>query len=148
MIPWFCNTTLHNVKYHILFDCFSSELAFDWSKSNLMWLYHSCCNTESSTVLTLEHCYVFVMLQFREFIEFVKWNTFKAMLYGNVSLWCKCYNFFSENLFSALWQDKGDFELSTLSALVPVFTSASGETLLLLVKHADLIIHKVTKLLL
>uniref|UniRef100_J3L1W4 Protein kinase domain-containing protein n=2 Tax=Oryza brachyantha TaxID=4533 RepID=J3L1W4_ORYBR len=39
-------------------------------------------------------------------------------------------------------QDKGDFELSTLPALVPVFTSASGETLLLLVKHADLIINK------
>jgi hypothetical protein len=40
-------------------------------------------------------------------------------------------------------QDKEDFELSTLPALVPVFTSASGETLLLLVKHADLIINKV-----
>jgi SCY1-like protein 2 len=40
-------------------------------------------------------------------------------------------------------QDKDDFELSTLPALVPVFTSASGETLLLLVKHADLIINKV-----
>ncbi|CAO2170635.1 unnamed protein product [Urochloa humidicola] len=39
-------------------------------------------------------------------------------------------------------QDKADFELSTLPALVPVFTSASGETLLLLVKHADLIINK------
>jgi SCY1-like protein 2 len=42
-------------------------------------------------------------------------------------------------------QDKGDFELSTLPALVPVFTSASGETLLLLVKHADLIINKATQ---
>ncbi|KAL5227462.1 hypothetical protein ABZP36_015727 [Zizania latifolia] len=42
-------------------------------------------------------------------------------------------------------QDKGDFELSTLPALVPVFTSASGETLLLLVKYADLIINKATK---
>ncbi|KAE8821029.1 SCY1-like protein 2 [Hordeum vulgare] len=41
-------------------------------------------------------------------------------------------------------QDKDDFELSTLPALVPVFTSASGETLLLLVKHADLIINKAT----
>nr|CDM83285.1 unnamed protein product [Triticum aestivum] len=41
-------------------------------------------------------------------------------------------------------QDKDDFELSTLPALVPVFTSASGETLLLLVKHADLIISKAT----
>uniref|UniRef100_A0ACD5VLK4 Uncharacterized protein n=1 Tax=Avena sativa TaxID=4498 RepID=A0ACD5VLK4_AVESA len=39
-------------------------------------------------------------------------------------------------------QDKDDFGLSTLPALVPVFTSASGETLLLLVKHADLIINK------
>ncbi|CAO1948378.1 unnamed protein product [Urochloa humidicola] len=39
-------------------------------------------------------------------------------------------------------QEKADFELSTLPALVPVFTSASGETLLLLVKHADLIINK------
>ena len=45
----------------------------------------------------------------------------------------------------ALSQDKGDFELSTLPALVPVFTSASGETLLLLVKHADLIINKVIR---
>ncbi|KAF8766294.1 hypothetical protein HU200_007810 [Digitaria exilis] len=42
-------------------------------------------------------------------------------------------------------QDKGDFELSTLPALVPVFTSASGKTLLLLVKHADLIINKLVK---
>nr|CAB3474293.1 unnamed protein product [Digitaria exilis] len=42
-------------------------------------------------------------------------------------------------------QDKGDFELSTLPALVPVFTSASGKTLLLLVKHADLIINKATQ---
>ena len=45
----------------------------------------------------------------------------------------------------ALLQDKGDFELATLPALVPVFTSASGETLLLLVKHADLIINKVIR---
>ncbi|KAK3161288.1 hypothetical protein QOZ80_1BG0075190 [Eleusine coracana subsp. coracana] len=42
-------------------------------------------------------------------------------------------------------QDKDDFELSTLPALVPVFTSASGETLLLLVKHADLIINKASQ---
>jgi SCY1-like protein 2 len=41
-------------------------------------------------------------------------------------------------------QDKGDFEISTLPALVPVFNSASGETLLLLVKHADQIINKVS----
>lgn len=40
-------------------------------------------------------------------------------------------------------QDKNDFELSTLPALVPVLNSAAGETLLLLVKHADVIIHKV-----
>lgn len=40
-------------------------------------------------------------------------------------------------------QDKSDFELSTLPALVSVFTTAAGETLLLLVKHADLIINKV-----
>ncbi|KAG9446597.1 hypothetical protein H6P81_012725 [Aristolochia fimbriata] len=39
-------------------------------------------------------------------------------------------------------QDKNDFELSTLPALVPVLSSAAGETLLLLVKHAELIIHK------
>ena len=48
-------------------------------------------------------------------------------------------------LLLALLQDKGDFELATLPALVPVFTSASGETLLLLVKHADLIINKVIR---
>ncbi|XP_038717562.1 SCY1-like protein 2 isoform X1 [Tripterygium wilfordii] len=39
-------------------------------------------------------------------------------------------------------QDKVDFELSTLPALVPVLSSAAGETLLLLVKHAELIILK------
>ncbi|MQM09482.1 hypothetical protein Taro_042357, partial [Colocasia esculenta] len=42
-------------------------------------------------------------------------------------------------------QDKNDFELSTLPSLVPVLSSASGETLLLLVKHADLIINKATQ---
>uniref|UniRef100_A0A0D6R132 Protein kinase domain-containing protein n=1 Tax=Araucaria cunninghamii TaxID=56994 RepID=A0A0D6R132_ARACU len=39
-------------------------------------------------------------------------------------------------------QEKTDFELSTLPALVPVLSSAAGETLLLLVKHAGLIISK------
>ncbi|KAL2927281.1 SCY1-like protein 2 [Bienertia sinuspersici] len=39
-------------------------------------------------------------------------------------------------------QDKQEFELSTLPALAPVLNSASGETLLLLVKHAELIINK------
>ncbi|XP_043700659.1 SCY1-like protein 2 isoform X2 [Telopea speciosissima] len=39
-------------------------------------------------------------------------------------------------------QDKNDFELSTLPALVPVLSMAAGETLLLLVKHAELIINK------
>ncbi|KAI3464264.1 hypothetical protein Pfo_020927 [Paulownia fortunei] len=42
-------------------------------------------------------------------------------------------------------QDKNDFELSTLPALVPVLNSAAGETLLLLVKHADLIINKASQ---
>ncbi|KAJ0960920.1 hypothetical protein J5N97_001176 [Dioscorea zingiberensis] len=42
-------------------------------------------------------------------------------------------------------QDKADFELSTLPALVPVLSSASGETLLLLVKHAELIINKASQ---
>lgn len=42
-------------------------------------------------------------------------------------------------------QDKLDFELSTLPALVPVLSSASGETLLLLVKHAGLIINKASQ---
>lgn len=40
-------------------------------------------------------------------------------------------------------QDKNDFELTTLPALVPVLSSATGDTLLLLVKRADLIINKV-----
>lgn len=48
----------------------------------------------------------------------------------------------SDAVFTAL-QDKSDFELSTLPALVSVFTTAAGETLLLLVKHADLIMNKV-----
>ncbi|OIW07950.1 hypothetical protein TanjilG_20051 [Lupinus angustifolius] len=42
-------------------------------------------------------------------------------------------------------QDKNDFEQSTLPALVPVLSTASGETLLLLVKHADHIINKTTQ---
>ncbi|KAH9310107.1 hypothetical protein KI387_038018, partial [Taxus chinensis] len=42
-------------------------------------------------------------------------------------------------------QDKSDFELSTLPALVPVLSSAAGETLLLLVKHAGLIINKASQ---
>lgn len=40
-------------------------------------------------------------------------------------------------------QDRNDFELITLPALVPVLSTASGDTLLLLVKHADLITNKV-----
>lgn len=39
-------------------------------------------------------------------------------------------------------QDKNDFELITLPALVPVLSTAAGDTLLLLVKHAELIINK------
>ncbi|XVF29813.1 hypothetical protein REPUB_Repub16aG0003400 [Reevesia pubescens] len=39
-------------------------------------------------------------------------------------------------------QDKNDFELVTLPALVPVLSTAAGETLLLLMKHAELIINK------
>lgn len=42
-------------------------------------------------------------------------------------------------------QDKNDFEQSTLPALVPVLSGASGETLLLLVKHAELIINKASQ---
>ncbi|KAG7586675.1 Protein kinase domain [Arabidopsis thaliana x Arabidopsis arenosa] len=39
-------------------------------------------------------------------------------------------------------QDRTDFELITLPALVPVLSTASGDTLLLLVKHAELITNK------
>ncbi|KAK8691840.1 hypothetical protein V6N13_075335 [Hibiscus sabdariffa] len=39
-------------------------------------------------------------------------------------------------------QDKSDFELVTLPALLPVLSTAAGETLLLLVKNAELIINK------
>ncbi|CAN7040613.1 unnamed protein product [Brassica rapa subsp. trilocularis] len=39
-------------------------------------------------------------------------------------------------------QDRNDFELITLPALVPLLSTASGDTLLLLVKHAELIINK------
>ncbi|KAF4387192.1 hypothetical protein CsatB_003267 [Cannabis sativa] len=42
-------------------------------------------------------------------------------------------------------QEKNDFELSTLPALVPVLSTAVGETLLLLVKHADLIVNKTSQ---
>ncbi|KAM7473056.1 hypothetical protein LguiA_011239 [Lonicera macranthoides] len=42
-------------------------------------------------------------------------------------------------------QDKNDFELSTLPSLVPVLSTAAGETLLLLVKRAELIIDKASQ---
>lgn len=42
-------------------------------------------------------------------------------------------------------QDKVDFEMSTLPALVPVISTAAGETLLLLVKHAELIVNKASQ---
>ncbi|CAA6672931.1 unnamed protein product [Spirodela intermedia] len=42
-------------------------------------------------------------------------------------------------------ESQNDFELSTLPALVPVLSTASGETLLLLLKHADLIINKTSQ---
>ncbi|KAF9670524.1 hypothetical protein SADUNF_Sadunf13G0078000 [Salix dunnii] len=42
-------------------------------------------------------------------------------------------------------QDKIDFELSTLPALIPVLSTAAGETLLLLVKHAELVINKTSQ---
>lgn len=40
-------------------------------------------------------------------------------------------------------QDKSDFEASTFPALAPVLSSATGDSLLLLVKHAALLISKV-----
>ncbi|CAM6090431.1 unnamed protein product [Calypogeia fissa] len=40
-------------------------------------------------------------------------------------------------------QDKSDFMQSTLPSLLPVLTSSHGDTLLLLVKHAGLLINKV-----
>uniref|UniRef100_M4DI13 Protein kinase domain-containing protein n=1 Tax=Brassica campestris TaxID=3711 RepID=M4DI13_BRACM len=40
------------------------------------------------------------------------------------------------------YKDRNDFELITLPALVPVLSTASGDTLLLLVKHAELITNK------
>lgn len=52
----------------------------------------------------------------------------------------------SQAYASNLLQDKNDFEQSTLPALVPVLNSAAGETLLLLVRHAELIINKVMQL--
>ncbi|KAF2290553.1 hypothetical protein GH714_014377 [Hevea brasiliensis] len=42
-------------------------------------------------------------------------------------------------------QDKNDFEISTLPALIPVLNTAAGETLLLLVKRAEIIINKTTQ---
>ncbi|KAI3819920.1 hypothetical protein L1987_13773 [Smallanthus sonchifolius] len=42
-------------------------------------------------------------------------------------------------------QDKVDFETSTLPALVPVLSTAAGETLLLLVKHAELVVNKASQ---
>ncbi|KAI3945929.1 hypothetical protein MKW98_007278 [Papaver atlanticum] len=42
-------------------------------------------------------------------------------------------------------QDKNDFEVSTLPALFPVLSTAAGETLLLIVKHAELIINKTSQ---
>lgn len=43
-------------------------------------------------------------------------------------------------------QDKSDFVQSTLPSLLPVFSSAHGDTLLLLVKHAALLINKASAL--
>ncbi|CAH8337394.1 unnamed protein product [Eruca vesicaria subsp. sativa] len=45
-------------------------------------------------------------------------------------------------LIIAQSQDRNDFELMTLPALVPLLSTASGDTLLLLVKHAELITNK------
>ncbi|GKB32942.1 retrovirus-related pol polyprotein from transposon TNT 1-94 [Tanacetum coccineum] len=42
-------------------------------------------------------------------------------------------------------QDKYDFETSTLPALVLVLSTAVGEALLLLVKHAELIVNKASQ---
>ncbi|PNY15288.1 SCY1-like protein 2-like [Trifolium pratense] len=42
-------------------------------------------------------------------------------------------------------QDKNDFEQSTLPALFPVLSTASGDTMLLLLKHAELIINKTSQ---
>ncbi|KAK2379455.1 kinase family with ARM repeat domain-containing protein [Trifolium repens] len=42
-------------------------------------------------------------------------------------------------------QDKHDFEQSTLPALFPVLSTASGDTMLLLLKHAELIINKTSQ---
>lgn len=41
-------------------------------------------------------------------------------------------------------QEKSDFELTTFPALVPVLSSATGDSLLLMVKHASLLINKVS----
>jgi len=40
-------------------------------------------------------------------------------------------------------QDNVDFQSATLPALLPVLSSAVGDTLLLLIKHAGLLINKV-----
>nr|GEZ29170.1 SCY1-like protein 2 [Tanacetum cinerariifolium] len=42
-------------------------------------------------------------------------------------------------------QDKYDFEISTLPVLVPVLSTTAGETLLLLVKHSELIVNKASR---
>nr|GEU36205.1 SCY1-like protein 2 [Tanacetum cinerariifolium] len=42
-------------------------------------------------------------------------------------------------------KDKCDFETTTLPALVSVLSTAAGETLLLLVKHAELIVNKASQ---
>lgn len=42
-----------------------------------------------------------------------------------------------------LVQDNVDFQSATLPALLPVLSSAIGDTLLLLIKHAGLLINKV-----
>ena len=43
-------------------------------------------------------------------------------------------------------KDNVDFEAATLPALLPVLSSAMGDTLLLLVKHASLLVNKVQPL--
>ena len=97
-------------------------------------LNHSCFNAQSPTKLPAQD-YPDMTPQFTIVLRVVEGKVILKL--------CYLLLFFLVVIILCCFQDKDDFELSTLPALVPVFTSASGETLLLLVKHADLIINKV-----
>lgn len=76
-------------------------------------------------------------------LSFVK-NLEVALFFDKDFLWILTHALMMLKTLNYDLQDKNDFELTTLPALVPVLSTATGDTLLLLIKRAELIINKVT----